>query len=215
MPQYPYHYHYYSISIRHAVCTRLSLVRCEGKNRSARLHTGRYVLHQSKGRTETMHATRQTNSTEAPHLSFGQTRLGIVLVTVSHRGNTAILLDNDQQKSKQELQRVFTNSQRIEPTARLANTAAKVTKIIDAPHLERDPPLDPHGSEQEFAIWAALHAIPPGETAKALPISATAQDVGAACAANCLSVAIPCHRIVKSDGSISGYRWDAFIASAG
>jgi AraC family transcriptional regulator of adaptative response/methylated-DNA-[protein]-cysteine methyltransferase len=65
----------------------------------------------------------------------------------------------------------------------------------------------------ELAVWKALQAIPVGETrtygeiARELPMTATAQDVGAACAANRVAVAVPCHRVVKSDGSISGYRW--------
>lgn len=76
-----------------------------------------------------------------------------------------------------------------------------------------DQTLDLRGSPVEVAVWNALRTIPAGETrsygaiAKSLPITATAQDVGAACAANRIAVAVPCHRIVKSDGSISGYRW--------
>jgi AraC family transcriptional regulator of adaptative response/methylated-DNA-[protein]-cysteine methyltransferase len=64
-----------------------------------------------------------------------------------------------------------------------------------------------------MAVWDALREIPIGETrsygqlAKALPVTATAQEVGAACAANVLAVAVPCHRVLKADGSLSGYRW--------
>src|SRR5215469_9110544 len=85
--------------------------------------------------------------------------------------------------------------------------------MSDAPNLKTDLRLDLRGSPVEVAVWEALRAIPAGETrtygaiAQSLPIRATAQDVGAACAANRIAVAIPCHRIVKSDGSISGYRW--------
>lgn len=74
-------------------------------------------------------------------------------------------------------------------------------------------PLDIRGSALELAVWQALRAVSAGETitygriAKALPVTATAQEVGAACAANVLAVAIPCHRVLKADGSISGYRW--------
>ena len=74
-------------------------------------------------------------------------------------------------------------------------------------------PLDLRGSPIELAVWKALQAIPPGETrsygaiARSLPLAATAQDVGAACAANRIAIAIPCHRVVKADGGISGYRW--------
>lgn len=69
------------------------------------------------------------------------------------------------------------------------------------------------GSDAERAVWSALQAIPSGETrsygqvAKAVQMPITAQEVGAACAANVLALAIPCHRVVKADGGISGYRW--------
>ena len=85
--------------------------------------------------------------------------------------------------------------------------------FLDAPNQGLDLPLDIRGSAQEQAVWQALRNVPAGQTitygeiAKSLPLPATAQDVGAACAANVLAVAIPCHRVVKADGSISGYRW--------
>ena len=85
--------------------------------------------------------------------------------------------------------------------------------LVDAPHLASDLRLDLQGSPLELAVWEALRSIPPGEVrtygalAKTLPMAATAQEVGAACAANRLAVAIPCHRVAKADGSISGYRW--------
>ena len=84
---------------------------------------------------------------------------------------------------------------------------------INAPGTECDVPLDMHGSAVEMAVWQALRRIPAGETrsygqiAETLPVTATAQEVGAACAANVLAVVVPCHRVVKADGSISGYRW--------
>ena len=90
---------------------------------------------------------------------------------------------------------------------------AKVVAFLDAPHKGLELPLDIRGNALEQAVWQALRAVPSGETitygqiAKALPSPATAQEVGAACAANVLAVAIPCHRVVKADGSISGYRW--------
>jgi AraC family transcriptional regulator, regulatory protein of adaptative response / methylated-DNA-[protein]-cysteine methyltransferase len=95
----------------------------------------------------------------------------------------------------------------------LVQTIAKAAALVDAPHLGTDLAVDLRGSPVEVAVWQALQAIPTGETrtygaiAQSLPIKATAQDVGAACAANRIAVAVPCHRVVKSDGSISGYRW--------
>lgn len=89
----------------------------------------------------------------------------------------------------------------------------KVVAFLDAPSKGLDLTLDIRGSTLERAVWQALRAVNVGETvtygqiAKALPVPATPQEVGAACAANVLAVAIPCHRVIKADGSISGYRW--------
>jgi AraC family transcriptional regulator, regulatory protein of adaptative response / methylated-DNA-[protein]-cysteine methyltransferase len=85
--------------------------------------------------------------------------------------------------------------------------------LVETPSRHLDLTLDIRGNEQERAVWDALCAIPAGETrtygaiAKSLRVPATAQEVGAACAANRIAVAIPCHRVVKADGSLSGYRW--------
>jgi AraC family transcriptional regulator, regulatory protein of adaptative response / methylated-DNA-[protein]-cysteine methyltransferase len=94
----------------------------------------------------------------------------------------------------------------------LAQTITTAVALVDK-HRGTDLALDMRGSPVEMAVWDALRAIPAGETrtygaiARDLRIAATAQDVGAACAANRIAVAVPCHRVVKSDGSISGYRW--------
>jgi AraC family transcriptional regulator, regulatory protein of adaptative response / methylated-DNA-[protein]-cysteine methyltransferase len=85
--------------------------------------------------------------------------------------------------------------------------------VIGTPHVGTDLTLDLRGSPVEVAVWNALRVIPAGETrtygaiAQSLPIAATAQEVGAACAVNRIAVVVPCHRVVKSDSSISGYRW--------
>ncbi len=150
---------------------------------------------------------------EALRFSFGDTRLGLALVALSGRGVAAILLGDARLRLRRELAGAFPDARLIEDEAELAGVVAKVAALVDAPHLGLDLPLDLRGSELELAVWAALRAIPSGETrsygalAKALPMTAAAQEVGAACAANVLAVAVPCHRVVKTDGSISGYRW--------
>ena len=150
---------------------------------------------------------------ETLRFGYGETRIGTVLVAESDRGVAAILLGDDRPALRRDLAEAFVAARLVEDGAGLAETVAKVVALVDAPHLGSILPLDLRGSALELAVWQALRAIPPGETrtygalAKMLPMAATAQDVGAACAANVLAVAVPCHRVVKADGSISGYRW--------
>ena len=159
------------------------------------------------------------NTTDSDHLfttlrfGFGETRLGLAVVAVSSRGIAAILLGHDKPRLRGELARAFPDTEVIEDEAGLAETLAEVVALIDHPRNGHDLTLDLRGSAIEIAVWQALRAIPIGETrsygqlAKALPVTATAQEVGAACAANLLAVAVPCHRVLKADGAISGYRW--------
>lgn len=146
------------------------------------------------------------------HYGFGQSRLGCTLVAVSDKGVAAILFGRSPAQLREELAETFPNAERIEDASKLSGELAAAVALLDDPRAGFDLPLDLRGSGQELAVWTALRAIPPGETrtygelAKALPTAATAQEVGAACAANVLAVAVPCHRVLKADGSISGYR---------
>jgi AraC family transcriptional regulator of adaptative response/methylated-DNA-[protein]-cysteine methyltransferase len=146
-----------------------------------------------------------------PHYDYADHRhrrtrnLALRLRRHCSRDDRAILL--------RDLKVAFPEAEFVLDQTSLAQTVAKATALIDAPQLGTDMMLDLRGSPGDVAIWKALQAIPSGETrtygaiARALPIAATAQDVGAACAANRIAVAVPCHRVVKSDGSIAGYRW--------
>jgi AraC family transcriptional regulator of adaptative response/methylated-DNA-[protein]-cysteine methyltransferase len=151
--------------------------------------------------------------TETLRFGVGQTTLGAVLVAESQHGVAAILLGDDQDRLTRDLRDAFPAARFVNDQAALTETVAKAVALVDAPHLGTDLALDLRGSPLELAVWAALRAIPPGETrtygaiAKTLPMPVTAQEVGAACAANRVAVAVPCHRVVKADGSISGYRW--------
>lgn len=149
----------------------------------------------------------------ALRFGYGETALGIVLIAESRNGVAALFIGDDRAKLYRDLRDAFPATEMIPDQNGLAGPVAKAAALIDAPHLGSDLKLDLQGSPVELAVWQALQAIPSGETrtygaiARNLPIPATAQDVGAACAANRIAVAIPCHRVVKSDGSISGYRW--------
>lgn len=160
--------------------------------------------------------TEMTNGrarAETLRYALVDTPVGIALVAASARGIAAILLSDDRSRLRRDLAATFPDAQVIEDAGGFSELSARVAALIAQPNAGSDLPLDLRGSELELAVWEALRRIPVGETstygaiAKALPVAATAQEVGAACAANRIAVAIPCHRVVKADGSISGYRW--------
>ena len=150
---------------------------------------------------------------EEIHFSFGKFSLGLALIAATGKGIAAILLGDGQDELHRELVYAFPQAHLVSDQTGLADKVAKIVAFLDAPHLGLDLQLDIRGTAQEQAVWQALRNVPAGQTvtygqiAKSLALPATAQDVGAACAANLLAVAIPCHRVVKADGSISGYRW--------
>jgi AraC family transcriptional regulator of adaptative response/methylated-DNA-[protein]-cysteine methyltransferase len=157
--------------------------------------------------------TADHNAGEEIRFAFGKFSLGMVLVAATDKGIAAILLGDSRDELHRELIYAFPQARLAADEAGLADKAAKIVAFLDAPNQGLDLPLDIRGSAQEQAVWQALRNVPAGQTttygqiAKSLALPATAQDVGAACAANVLAVAIPCHRVVKADGSISGYRW--------
>jgi AraC family transcriptional regulator of adaptative response/methylated-DNA-[protein]-cysteine methyltransferase len=162
-----------------------------------------------------MMTTRTLDAREPETLRFGyaDTALGTIVVAESMRGVVALFIGNDRAKLLRDLKDAFPEAEFVLDQTSLMQTIAKAIAVVDAPHLRTDLPLDLRGSPVEVAVWKALQAIPSGATrtygaiARDLPVTATAQDVGAACAANRIAIAVPCHRVVKSDGSISGYRW--------
>jgi AraC family transcriptional regulator, regulatory protein of adaptative response / methylated-DNA-[protein]-cysteine methyltransferase len=152
-------------------------------------------------------------ASEALRFGYGDTTLGTIVVAESVRGVAALFIGDDPARLLRDLRDTFPEAEFVLDQTGLAQTIAKATALVDAPHRGTDLTLDLRGSPVELAVWNALRAIPAGETltygtiARSLSITATAQEVGAACAANRIAVAVPCHRVVKSDGSISGYRW--------
>lgn len=145
--------------------------------------------------------------------AIAQCSLGAILVAQSERGVCAILLGDDAEALLHDLQDKFPKAELIGADTAFEQLVAKVVGFIEAPALGLDLPLDLRGTAFQERVWQALRAIPPGSTASYAEI---AQRIGApkavravaqACAANSLAVAIPCHRVVRSDGNLSGYRW--------
>ncbi|HJW23979.1 MAG TPA: bifunctional DNA-binding transcriptional regulator/O6-methylguanine-DNA methyltransferase Ada [Rhodocyclaceae bacterium] len=145
--------------------------------------------------------------------AVGQCSLGAILVAQSPRGICAILLGDDPETLVRDLQDRFPAARLEGGDAGFEEQVARVVGFIEAPRLGLDLPLDIRGTAFQQRVWQALGRIPPGETAsygeiaRRIGAPAAVRAVAAACAANPLAVAIPCHRVVRTDGSLSGYRW--------
>jgi AraC family transcriptional regulator of adaptative response/methylated-DNA-[protein]-cysteine methyltransferase len=140
-------------------------------------------------------------------------RLGRLLVACSDIGVCAIALGDDEEQLRRELARDFPRASLIAGDSDFAGTVGKVVALIERPANGFDLPLDIRGTAFQQRVWQALRDIPPGRTASYGAIAArigapkAARAVARACAANRLAVAIPCHRVRRDDGSLSGYRW--------
>jgi len=147
------------------------------------------------------------------HFAIGECSLGSILVARSERGICAILLGDDPQALAHELQDRFPNADLLGGDDGFEQLVATVVGLVEAPALGIDLPLDVRGTAFQQRVWQALRAIPPGTTASYSEIARrigaprAVRAVAAACAANPLAVAIPCHRVVRHDGGLSGYRW--------
>lgn len=145
--------------------------------------------------------------------AVGQCALGAVLVAASGEGVCAISLGDDARALVNELERQFPNAEPVGEDPDFERLVARVVGMVEAPQLGCDLPLDIRGTAFQRRVWQALRAVPPGqrltygELARAIGEPTAARAVAGACAANKIAVAIPCHRVVRSDGSISGYRW--------
>ncbi|WP_085317644.1 methylated-DNA--[protein]-cysteine S-methyltransferase [Derxia lacustris] len=145
--------------------------------------------------------------------AVGQCSLGAILVAQTAVGLCAVLLGDDPDALLHELQRRFGAARLIGGDADFERTVATVIGFVEAPRLGLALPLDLRGTAFQQRVWQALRQIPPGSTASYAQIAErigapkAVRAVAGACAANPLAVAIPCHRVLRSDGGLSGYRW--------
>lgn len=150
---------------------------------------------------------------ETLRFAVGRCSLGAVLVASSAAGVAAILLGDDPDALVRDLAVRFPRAVLVDGEADYAEVVARAVGLVEAPGIGLDLPLDVRGTIFQQRVWQALRAIPAGETASYAAIAdrigapGSVRAVAGACAANALAVAIPCHRVVRSDGGLSGYRW--------
>ena len=145
--------------------------------------------------------------------AIGECSLGSILVARSDKGVCAISMGEDPEALARDLQDRFPNARLIGGDAGFEHLVAKVVGFVEAPRLGLDLPLDIRGTAFQQRVWEVLRQIPTGSTASYGEIAQrigspkSVRAVAGACAANPLALAIPCHRVIKNDGALSGYRW--------
>lgn len=150
---------------------------------------------------------------EEIRFAVGQTSLGAILVASSRKGVASILLGDDPEELVRNLQDRFPKARLIGADDDYEALVARVVGLVETPGIGLHLPLDVRGTVFQQRVWQALQQIPVGETvcyaevARRIGSPKAVRAVAAACAANNLAVAIPCHRVVRNDGSLSGYAW--------
>jgi AraC family transcriptional regulator, regulatory protein of adaptative response / methylated-DNA-[protein]-cysteine methyltransferase len=145
--------------------------------------------------------------------AVGECSLGSILVASSEKGVCAISLGDDPHKLIKEFQERFSNAQLIGGDKNFERVVAQVIGFVEAPKLGLNLPLDVRGTAFQQRVWNALRKIAVGSTASYTEIAKrigspkSVRAVAGACAANVIAVAIPCHRVLRNDGNLSGYRW--------
>ena len=156
---------------------------------------------------------RDGGSGEVIRFALGECSLGSILVAQSGRGVCAITLGDEPQALLRDFQQRFANATLVGADAGFEQVVAQVVAFVESPASALDLPLDIRGTAFQERVWQALREIPAGNT---VDYSAVAQRIGRpravravaqACGANAIAVAIPCHRVVRRDGGLSGYRW--------
>jgi AraC family transcriptional regulator of adaptative response/methylated-DNA-[protein]-cysteine methyltransferase len=149
----------------------------------------------------------------AIRFAVGQCSLGAILVAATHKGICAITLGDDPDALVRDLEDRFPKAQLIGGDKEFEQLVARVVGLVETPGQDFDLPLDMRGTAFQQRVWQALRKIPAGTTATYTEIAKrigrprAVRAVAAACAGNPLAIAIPCHRVVRLDGDLAGYRW--------
>ena len=179
-----------------------------GFNSSGRFYAGSTAM---LGMTPTRY--RAGGAGEVIRFAVAQCSLGAILVASSEKGVAAIGIGDEPEALVRDLQDRFPRASLVGGDDGYEALVARVVGFVEAPGACLGLPLDVRGTAFQRRVWQALQEIPPGQTATYADIArgigapGAVRAVAGACAANAIAVAIPCHRVVRTDGSLSGYRW--------
>jgi AraC family transcriptional regulator of adaptative response/methylated-DNA-[protein]-cysteine methyltransferase len=149
---------------------------------------------------------------EVIRFAWGISSLGDFMVAVSDKGLVALELGSSRSSMEGALRIRLAAAEVVNSQVELVDVLDKITRVIEEPGFDPDLPLDMRGTSYEIKVWSMLRALPIGETISYGALAAKlgtrdARDVTKAIASNPIAVLVPCHRVIKKDGSISGYRW--------
>jgi AraC family transcriptional regulator, regulatory protein of adaptative response / methylated-DNA-[protein]-cysteine methyltransferase len=156
---------------------------------------------------------KQGAAAEEIAFSIGESALGVVLVARSADGVCAILIGSEAAELESDLARRFIDSKLVRNDRKLSNDLQKILRFIEAPSEGLNLSLDIRGTPFQLRVWEESLRIPPGSIvtygalANRIGEPGAVRAVANACAANAIALAIPCHRVVRSNGALSGYRW--------
>jgi AraC family transcriptional regulator of adaptative response/methylated-DNA-[protein]-cysteine methyltransferase len=174
---------------------------------------GRFYATSSKVLGMTPTRFRSGGAGAAVRFAVGECSLGSILVAATSKGVCEILLGDDPDELTRDLQDRFPHATLTGDDDNFARTVARVVGLVESPRVGIDLPLDVRGTAFQQRVWRALSEVSAGSTttyrdiARKLGTPGAVRAVARACASNTLAVAIPCHRVVRTDGALSGYRW--------
>ncbi len=175
--------------------------------------SGRFYSESGKLLGMTPTRFRAGGAGETIRYALAKCSLGALLVAATGRGVCAISLGGDARALLRDFERRFPKAQRLAGDRAFERWVAQVVGFVEAPAVGLDLPLDLRGTAFQLRVWRALRAIPPGSTATYAEVARrigaprAVRAVARACATNPLAVAVPCHRVLRADGALAGYRW--------
>jgi len=149
---------------------------------------------------------------EVIRFAWGNSSLGEFMVAMSDEGLVALDLGSSRGSTEEALRIRFPNAEVVNRQVELVDVLEKIVRAVEEPGFDPELPLDMRGTAYEIKVWSMLRTLPVGETISYGALAAKlgrrdARDVTKAIASNPIAVLVPCHRVIKKDGSISGYRW--------